>query len=306
MSFPVALVLQYLLNALQLGSVYALIALGYSMVYGILTMINFAHGDIFMVGAYLAMWATLFLLGLPLNLPTIFIFLGSLLFTMTLTAVLGVSIERLAYRPLRQAPKVSAVITALGVGLFLENFTLATIGPEPRQVPAIFPVQQYSWGGVAFTNIQVLILVVSFILMVLLDTLVRRTLTGMAMRAISYNRVIVPLMGVSVDHIISLTFAIGSAIAGAGGLLYGLAYPVLDPYMGIRIGWWAFIAAVVGGIGNIRGAVLGGYVLGAVEIFTPVLLASSTYRDSVAFSMLLILLIFKPTGLLGRPTVEKV
>ncbi|MGQ9919865.1 MAG: branched-chain amino acid ABC transporter permease [Desulfobacca sp.] len=301
-----ALALQYLLNALQLGSVYALIALGYSMVYGILTMINFAHGDIFMVGAYLAMWATLILLGLPLQLPTVIIFLGALLFTMTLTAVLGVSIERLAYRPLRQAPKVSAVITALGVGLFLENFTLATIGPEPRHVPAIFPVQQYSWGGVACTNVQVLILAVSLILMILLDTLVRRTLTGMAMRAIAYNRVIVPLMGVSVDRIISLTFAIGSAIAGAGGLLYGLAYPVLDPYMGIRIGWWAFIAAVVGGIGNIRGAVLGGYLLGTVEIFTPVLLASSTYRDSVAFSLLLILLIFKPTGLLGRPTVEKV
>jgi branched-chain amino acid transport system permease protein len=301
-----ALALQYLLNALQLGSVYALIALGYSMVYGILTMINFAHGDIFMVGAYLAMWATLFLLGLPGQLPTVVTFLGSLLFTMTLTACLGVSIERLAYRPLRQAPKVSAVITALGVGLFLENFTLATIGPEPRQVPAIFPVQQYSWGGVAFTNVQVFILLVSLLLMLLLDFLVRRTLTGMAMRAVSYNRQVAPLLGVPVDRIISLTFAIGSAIAGAGGLLYGLAYPVLDPYMGIRIGWWAFIAAVVGGIGNIRGAVLGGYVLGAVEIFTPVLLASSTYRDSVAFSLLLILLIFKPTGLLGRPTVEKV
>lgn len=301
-----ALACQYLLNALQLGSVYALIALGYSMVYGILTMINFAHGDIFMVGAYLAMAALVFFLGLPWQLPTLVVFLAVLLFTMTLTAVLGVSIERLAYRPLRQAPKVSAVITALGVGLFLENITLALIGPEPRQVPAIIPVQQYSWSGVAFTNIQVLIVVVSLLLMVLLDTLVRRTLTGMAMRAISYNRAIVPLMGVPVDRVISLTFAIGSAIAGAGGLLYGLAYPVLDPYMGIRIGWWAFIAAVVGGIGNIRGAVLGGYVLGAVEIFTPVFLASSTYRDSVAFSMLLVLLIFKPTGLLGRPIVEKV
>ncbi len=301
-----ALALQYLLNALQLGSVYALIALGYSMVYGILTMINFAHGDIFMVGAYLAMWATLMLIGLPVNLPVILVFLGSLLFTMTLTASLGVTIERLAYRPLRQAPKVSAVITALGVGLFLENFTLATIGPEPRQVPPIITVQQYSWGGVAFTNLQLLILVVSLLLMVLLDTLVRRTLTGMAMRAIADNRPLVPLMGVPVDRIISLTFAIGSAIAGAGGLLYGLAYPVLDPYMGIRIGWWAFIAAVVGGIGNIRGAVLGGYVLGTVEIFTPVFLASSTYRDSVAFSLLLILLIFKPTGLLGRSLVEKV
>ena len=302
----ISLALQYLLNALQLGSVYALIALGYTMVYGILTMINFAHGDIFMVGSYLAMWGALFLLGIPINLPVILVFAGALFVTMTLTAALGVSIERLAYRPLRQAPRVSAVITALGVGLFLENFTLATIGPEPRQMPAIFPVQQLTWAGISFTNVQILIIVVSLGIMLVLDWLVRHTLTGMAMRAISYNRPIVPLMGVPVNRIISLTFAIGSAIAGAGGLLYGLAYPVLDPYMGIRIGWWAFIAAVVGGIGNIRGAVLGGYILGTVEIFTPVFLASSTYRDFVAFSMLLILLIFKPTGILGRPTFEKV
>ena len=278
-----ALALQYLLNALQLGSVYALIALGYTMVYGILTMINFAHGDIFMVGSYLAMWATLFLLGIKLPLPVSLVFLGALLFTMTLTAALGVTIERLAYRPLRHAPRVSAVITALGVGLFLENFTLATIGPEPRQMPAIIPVQQLSWAGISFTNIQLLIIIVSIILMLLLDWLVRHTLTGMAMRAISYNRPIVPLMGVPVNRVISMTFAIGSAIAGAGGLLYGLAYPVLDPYMGIRIGWWAFIAAVVGGIGNIRGAVLGGFLLAAVEIFTPVFLASSTYRDLRCF-----------------------
>ncbi|WP_449244945.1 branched-chain amino acid ABC transporter permease [Desulfobacca acetoxidans] len=301
-----ALALQYLLNALQLGSVYALIALGYSMVYGILTMINFAHGDIFMVGAYLAMWAACFLLGLNLTFPAMFVFLGALLFSMTLTAVLGVAIERLAYRPLRQAPRVSAVITALGVGLFLENFTLATIGPEPRQIPAIIPVQQLSWAGISFTNIQILIIIVAIGLMLLLDWVVRYTMTGMAMRAISYDCQVAPLMGVPVNRVISLTFAIGSAIAGAGGLLYGLAYPVLDPYMGIRIGWWAFISAVVGGIGNIRGAMLGGFLLGAVEIFTPVLLASSTYRDCVAFSMLLILLVFKPTGILGRPTFEKV
>jgi len=142
--------------------------------------------------------------------------------------------------------------------------------------------------------------------MILLDLLVRRTLLGMAMRAISYNRPIVPLMGVPVDHVISLTFAIGSAIAAAGGLLYGLAYPVLDPLMGVRIGWWAFIAAVVGGIGNIRGAMLGGFILGAVEVFTPLVLPSSTYRDFVAFSLLLVLLIFKPTGILGRPVFERV
>ncbi|MBI4796783.1 MAG: branched-chain amino acid ABC transporter permease, partial [Deltaproteobacteria bacterium] len=220
--------------------------------------------------------------------------------------LLGVTIERLAYRPLRQAPRVSAVITALGVGLFLENFTLGILGPEPRHFPALIPMASWEVAGLTITPLQLSIILLAALLMVLLDFLVRRTLLGMAMRAISYNRPIVPLMGVPVDRVISLTFAIGSAIAAAGGLMYGLAYPVLDPYMGIRIGWWAFIAAVVGGIGNIRGAMLGGFILGAVEIFTPVLLPSSTYRDFVAFSLLLLLLVFKPTGLLGRPVFERV
>jgi branched-chain amino acid transport system permease protein len=295
---------QNVLNALQLGSVYALIALGYTMVYGILTLINFAHGDIFMVGTYLALAAAVFLL--PLGLPLPVVFVGALCFSMVLTALLGVTIERLAYRPLRQAPRVSAVITALGVGLFLENFTLGLLGPEPRHFPSLIPLGAWEVAGLTITPLQVSIILVAALLMVLLDFLVRRTLLGMAMRAISYNRPIVPLMGVPVDRVISLTFAIGSAIAAAGGLMYGLAYPVLDPYMGIRIGWWAFISAVVGGIGNIRGAMLGGFILGAVEIFTPVLLPSSTYRDFVAFSLLLLLLVFKPTGLLGRPVFERV
>ena len=297
---------QNTLNALQLGSVYALIALGYTMVYGILTMINFAHGDIFMVGAYLSLAGAVMLLGLPLGLPPALVLVGALAFSMTLTAVMGVTIERLAYRPLRQAPRVSAVITALGVGLFLENFTLGLLGPEPRQFPALLPTTAWALGGLSITPLQLLIILATAALMVLLDLLVRRTLFGMAMRAISYNRPIVPLMGVPVDLVISLTFAIGSGLAAAGGLLYGLAYPVLDPYMGIRIGWWAFIAAVVGGIGNIRGAMLGGFILGAVEIFTPLLLPSSTYLDFVAFSLLLALLVFKPTGLLGRPVFERV
>ncbi len=302
--FPI--IAQNILNALQLGSVYALIALGYTMVYGILTMINFAHGDIFMVGCYLSLAAALFLLGLPLHLPAGLIFLGALLFSMLLTAILGVAIERLAYRPLRQAPRVSAVITALGVGLFLENFTLAILGPEPRHFPPLIAMTPWQVGGLSLTLLQLLILIVTALILVLLDLLVRRTLMGMAMRAISDNRPIVPLMGVSVDRVISFTFALGSAIAAAGGLLYGLAYPVLDPYMGIRIGWWAFISAVVGGIGNIRGAMLGGFILGAVEILTPMVLPSSTYRDFVAFSLLLLLLVFKPTGLLGRPLFERV
>ncbi len=297
---------QNVLNALQLGSVYALIALGYTMVYGILTMINFAHGDIFMVGAYLTLAGAAFLLGLPLKLPLFVVFTGALTFSMLLTALLGVTIERLAYRPLRAAPRVSAVITALGVGLFLENFTLGLLGPEPRHFPTLIKMAPWEVAGLTITPLQVLIILLAAVLMIALDLLVRRTLLGMAMRAISYNRPIVPLMGVPVDRVISLTFAIGSAIAAAGGLMYGLAYPVLDPYMGIRIGWWAFIAAVVGGIGNIRGAMLGGFILGTVEVFTPLILPSSTYRDFVAFSLLLLLLVFKPTGLLGRPVFERV
>jgi len=297
---------QNVLNALQLGSVYALIALGYTMVYGILTMINFAHGDIFMVGSYLALAGAIFLLGLPLHLPLFLVFTGALAFSMLLTALLGVTIERLAYRPLRAAPRVSAVITALGVGLFLENFTLGLLGPEPRHFPTLITMAPWEVAGLTITPLQVLIILLAAALMIALDLLVRRTLLGMAMRAISYNRPIVPLMGVSVDRVISLTFAIGSAIAAAGGLMYGLAYPVLDPYMGIRIGWWAFIAAVVGGIGNIRGAMLGGFILGTVEVFTPLILPSSTYRDFVAFSLLLLLLVFKPTGILGRPVFERV
>lgn len=297
---------QNVLNALQLGSVYALIALGYTMVYGILTMINFAHGDIFMVSAYLALAGAAFLLGLPVGLPLFLVFTGALLFSMLVTALLGVTIERLAYRPLRQAPRVSAVITALGVGLFLENFTLGLLGPEPRHFPTLITLAPWEVAGLTITPLQALIILLAAALMILLDLLVRRTLLGMAMRAISYNRPIVPLMGVPVDRVISLTFAIGSAIAAAGGLMYGLAYPVLDPYMGVRIGWWAFIAAVVGGIGNIRGAMLGGFILGTVEVFTPLILPSSTYRDFVAFSLLLLLLVFRPTGILGRPVFERV
>jgi len=300
------LLAQNVINALQLGSVYALIALGYTMVYGILTMINFAHGDIFMVSTYFSLMASLFLLGLPFKIPLAVVFLASLLFSMGLTALLGVTIERLAYRPLRQAPRVSAVITALGVGLFLEHFTLALLGPEPRRFPDLLPATSWQVAGLTLTPLQLLTIVLAALIMVLLDLLVSRTLLGMAMRAISYNRPIVPLMGVPVNRVISLTFALGSAIAAAGGLMYGLAYPVLDPYMGIRIGWWAFIAAVVGGIGNIRGAMLGGFILGAVEIFTPVFLPSSTYRDFVAFSLLLVLLVFRPTGLMGRPVFERV
>ncbi|WP_338827454.1 branched-chain amino acid ABC transporter permease [Neomoorella thermoacetica] len=296
---------QQVLNALQLGSVYALIALGYTMVYGILTLINFAHGDIFMVSTYIAFFVGSYLLMMR-TIPVVASFLLTMFFSMIATAILAVIIERVAYRPLRQAPRVSAVITALGVGLFLENFTLGIMGAEPRKMPLFLSVINLPVGGVTMTNVQLIIIGVALLLMFVLDTLVMKTMTGMAMRAISFDKTIAPLMGVPVNRIISYTFAIGSAVAAAGGMLYGMAYPVIDPYMGIRIGWWAFIAAVVGGIGDIRGAMIGGFILGFIEIFTPVILPSSTYRDFVAFTVLLLFLVFRPTGILGKPMIQKV
>lgn len=298
--------LQQILNALQVGSVYALIALGYTMVYGILTMINFAHGDIFMVSTYIAFFFSTFVLAAAADLHPLVIFLATLIVAMFGTALLAVLIERVAYKPLRTAPRISAVITALGVGLLLENFMVAfkPVGPAPRFLPPLIPQVNYTLGGVTISSIQIVIILVSALVMFLLDTIVRRTMVGMAMRAISWDKFTVPLMGVPVDRIISITFALGASIAAVGGTLYGMAYTI-DPYMGIRIGWWAFISAVVGGIGNIRGAMLGGFILGFVEIFTPVFLPS-TYRDFVAFSLLLLLLIFRPTGILGRPIAQKV
>ena len=287
--------LQQALNALQLGSIYALIALGYTMVYGILTMINFAHGDLFMIGAFVTFFAAS-MLGLP--------FIPTMLLSVVGVALLGVAIERVAYKPLRQAPRVSAVITALGVGIFLENLTLV-FNPYPRHVPPLLPSTTWSVGGVSISSLQILIIAMAIAMMIMLDFIVRRTKVGMAMRAISWDKSIVPLMGVPVDQVVSITFALGTGLGAAAGVMYSLAFPVIDPYMGILIGWKAFISAVVGGIGNIRGAMIGGFILGAVEIMVAAFMPS-TYRDFVAFTLLLTLLIFRPYGILGKPRPQKV
>lgn len=286
---------QQAVNAIQLGSIYALIALGYSMVYGVLVMINFAHGDVFMVSAFFC-----FLLLLVIPVP----FVAALLIVMLATAVLGVCIELLAYRPLRNAPRVSAIITALGCGLVIQNTTLS-LSPYSQRMPEIFKSVTWNFAGLSISSLQLLIIGVSVGLMVALDFFIRKTRYGMAMRAIAQDRLSVPLMGVPVNAIISMTFAIGAALGGAAGVLYGLAYPVIGASMGILVGWKAFVAAVIGGIGNVRGAVLGGYLLGAVEVLIVTVLPS-TYRDLVVYSLLLVILIFKPYGLLGRPAVQKV
>jgi branched-chain amino acid transport system permease protein len=217
---------------------------------------------------------------------------------------LGVVIERLAYKPLRNAPRVSAIITALGVGLFLENFTLA-LSPYPKHIPDLITNTTWQLGSVSISSLQILVITLALGLMLLLDFIVQHTKVGMAMRAISWDKSVVPLMGVPVNKIISLTFAIGTGLGGAAGVMYGLAYPVIDPYMGIMVGWKAFISAVVGGIGNVRGAMIGGFILGTVEIMVAAFFPS-TYRDFVAFSLLLVLLIFRPYGILGKPQPQKV
>jgi len=286
---------QQAINAIQLGSIYALIALGYSMVYGVLSMINFAHGSLFMLGAFAALILVSFF-----SLP----FVAVLILVMLVIAVLGATIERIAYRPLRSAPRVSAIITALGCGLVIDNTTLS-FSPYSRAMPPLFPSTSLQWGGVTITTLQILIIGISIGLMLALDFLIRKTPYGMAMRAISFDAVTVPLMGIPANRIISFTFAIGAGLGGAAGLLYALAYPVIGASMGMLIGWKAFVAAVIGGIGNIRGAVLGAYILGTVEVATVVFLPS-TYRDLIAYSLLLVILVFKPYGLLGRPPNQKV
>lgn len=304
--------LQHFLNALQWGSFYALIAVGYTMVYGVLLLINFAHGDIFMVGSYLGMFIALFLLAqyevaLPFDLPAWALLPATILIAMALTALVGVAIERVAYRPLRRkgAPRLYVVITALMFGLLLEYGNLATLGARDRQFPQLIEPTLYSIGGVRFTNVRVAVILLSLLAMGALGFLVQRTKTGMAMRAISYDRLAVPLMGVSVDRVIVITFVIGSAMAALAGVMFGVSYPILSFNMGLLFGWKAFIAAVVGGIGSIRGAVVGGYILGFVEIFVAAFMPS-TYRDLIAFSVLLLIITIRPTGLFGVARRTKV
>lgn len=304
--------LQNFLNAMQLGSYLALIAVGYTMVYGVLLLINFAHGDIFMVGAYVGYFIGTFLLNrfdvrLPFNLPSWVVIPVTVILTMVITALVGVTLERVAYRPLRNrgAHRLYLVITALSAGLFLEYINLASLGARDRQFPELIEKQIYPVGGVSVTNIQIMVILVSFLVMGLLWFIVQRTRWGMAMRAISYDRLAVPLMGVSVDKIIVATFVIGSSMAALAGVMYGTAYPILKFDMGMLVGWRAFIAAVVGGIGSIRGAMLGGYLMGFTQIYVTAFLPS-TFRDLITFTVFLLILAVRPTGLFGVARRTKV
>lgn len=305
--------LQQLINGLSLGSIYALIALGYTMVYGVLKFINFAHGDVYMVGAfagyYLAPWvwkvipqgkdATVFSWSTSAGAFAV------LLLSMGLCAALGILIEKLVYKPLRKRPRLTVLITAIGVSIFLENFGQYLFGADPKSFPEILPDRSIELGGLTLFANQIVVFVVTLALLVVLRFVVMKTKMGTAMRALSFNPTAASLMGINNDVIISFTFGLGSALAAAAGILNAINYPSIDPLMGILPGIKAFVAAVLGGIGNLGGAVLGGIILGVLETLV-VGYVSPMYRDAIAFAVLILILLFKPNGLLGRAEKEKV
>lgn len=289
--------LQQLINGLSLGAIYALIALGYTMVYGIINLINFAHGDIMMVGAYVGFFSVS-ILG-----SSIWV---AMLFAMIACAGLGVLIEKIAYKPLRNSTRIAALITAIGMSLFLEYVTIFFLTPNQRVFPSdVFVMKSYHIMGLIVSNKDIFVFASAVILMVILQFIIKKTKTGKAMRAVSVDQEAAVLMGISVDRTISITFAIGSALAAAAGVMVGVYYNTINPLMGIIPGLKAFVAAVLGGIGIVPGAMVGGFLMGILEAIVSGY-GSSLYRDAVAFGVLILILLIKPTGLFGKNTGEKV
>jgi len=289
--------IQQLVNGLSLGAIYALIALGYTMVYGIIKLINFAHGDIMMVGGFVGFFSlTVFKTNIVV----------AMIAAMLTCAILGILIEKVAYRPLRNSTRIAALITAIGVSFFLEYVTIFLLGPSQRVFPdTAFPIKAYNIAGLSILNKDVFVVVSAVVLMLILQYIIKWTKTGKAMRAVSLDQEAAVLMGISVDKTISITFAIGSALAAAAGVMYGVYYSTVNPLMGIIPGLKAFVAAVLGGIGIIPGAMVGGFVMGLLETMVSGY-GNSLYRDAVAFGVLILILLIKPTGLFGRDTGEKV
>jgi len=302
---------QQLINGLSLGSIYALIALGYTMVYGVLRFINFAHGDVFMIGAfsglYLHQWLAPYLAGLPTAISALIILIGA----MASCCLLGILTEKLAYKPLRNRPRLTVLITAIGVSLFLEYMGQYIFGAAPRGFPSLLENRVLGpANGPTVTTEQVLVLIFTLLLLVGLRFIVMKTRMGLAMRALSLNPTAAALMGVNTNAVISFTFGLGSALAGAAGIFYALLYQAIDPFMGVLPGMKAFVAAVLGGIGNIPGAAVGGVLLGVIETlvvaYSSYIGIPSGYRDAVAFVLLILILLFKPSGLFGKVEREKV
>ncbi|MBI5514837.1 MAG: branched-chain amino acid ABC transporter permease [Deltaproteobacteria bacterium] len=299
--------LRNVLEGVSLGGVYALIALGYTMVYGVLGLINFAHSDVFMVGAYVGIFTAGFF-GITASSQagsSVAVTVACVAAAMVVCALLGMTLERLAYRPVRNAPKLTPLVTAIGVSMLLQNVAMLVFKSTPRGFPPTLRTASVHLGPVATTNIKLLDLGAAVALMVALTLLVQKTRVGRAMRAISTNLEAARLMGVPTDRVIAVTFGLGSALAGAGGILFGLDQPRIDPLTGVQPGLKAFVAAVLGGIGNIPGAMLGGLVIGLVEQLSAAYLSSS-FAPAIVFAILVVVLLVRPQGLLGRVTREKV
>lgn len=304
--------LQQLINGLSQGSIYALIALGYTMVFGVLRFINFAHGDVYMLGAFAGFYLGPKTLKLVGGQPGYLGVAAVIVMAMVICAVIGIVIEKLCYRPLRERPKLTVLITAIGVSLFLENGGQYLFGADPKSFPEIIVDQAIeipeSWGKISLLTLtisQVLVIGVTFVLLFVLRHIVMKTKMGMAMRALSFNPVAAQLMGINIDVVISFTFGLGSALAGAAGILTSIQQPSIEPLMGVNAGLKAFVAAVLGGIGNLPGAALGGVIIGLVEALV-VGYVNPTYRDPIVFGVLILILLVKPNGLLGASEREKV
>jgi branched-chain amino acid transport system permease protein len=297
--------LQQIVNGVSLGSIYALIALGYTMIYGVLRFINFAHGDVFMIGAFVGFYSAPYIMsavGGSVILSCILV----MLLAMLVCSLLGVSIEKLAYRPLRSRPKLTVLITAIGMSLFLEYGGQLVFGPDPKLFPKFIPSSTViSTKNLVIGTNSIVVILTAFLLMMLLRFIVFNTKIGTAMRAVSYNHRAASLMGINIDTVISFTFILGSSLAAAAAILYASVYPSINPLMGIFPGLKAFIAAVLGGIGNLLGAALGGLIIGLLETFVTGYI-SPTFRDAISFAVLILILIGKPSGLLGRYEAEKV
>lgn len=291
--------LQHMANGTSLGSLYALIAIGYTLVYGILRLINFAHGDIFMLGAYITYYGLTYT---PLPWWLVFIL------ACVLTGLVGLTLEKLAYKPLRGQPRITILISAIGASFLLQNLGILVFSGRPKAfpTPAILS-QTLIIGGVSVSLVSIIIPIVTIIILAILSFIIQKTKTGMAMRALSKDYEAASLMGIDINGVISFTFFIGSFLASVGGIMWGIKYPQLIPLMGVMPGLKCFIAAVIGGIGNITGAVIGGFILGLGEIMLIAFLPSLTgYRDAFAFVLLIVILLIKPTGLMGEKIAEKV
>ncbi|MFW5648793.1 MAG: branched-chain amino acid ABC transporter permease [Candidatus Alkaliphilus sp. MAG34] len=289
------MVFEQIINGLTLGSTYSLIALGYTMVYGILELINFAHSEIYMIGAFIGL-----IMVSVYKLP----FVIALLLSMAGSCLLGVIIEKIAYKPLRKANRIASLISAIGMSIFLQNVILMLAGPQARAFPANFKVTSLRLGNLQISSLQLIILLVSVVLMIGLHFLIQKTRLGQAMRATAQDKETAQLMGIKINQIVSFTFAIGSALGGAAGVLVGIYFDSADPMMGFFPGLKGFVAAVLGGIGSIPGAMVGGLFLGLIEMLGAVYI--SRYKDAIAFAVLILILLIKPTGLLSRRIQEKV